>query len=195
MSYILDALKKSDRQRQRGAPPSLQSAQATVAAPSRTMSAYYGLFAALLLVIGIVIGLLRPWQPEQTPPEATLHGAEIIAAASPAPNSRQAMPVPVAAPPVMPVSNPTPAVQSAPGAQAQDAVPLEALPLPIQQEIPAMTVQLHAYASEPGERLASINSIRLHEGGYLMAGLRLEQITPEGMIFSYKGYRFRRGIR
>lgn len=193
MSYILDALKKSDQQRQRGATPSLQSAQATVAAPGRTMSAYYGLFAALLLVIGIVIGLLRPWQTEQTPPEAAIHGSEIIAAVPPTQNSRQAISVPVAVPPVM--SNPTPAMQAAQGAKAQDAVPQEALPLPIRQEIPAMTVQLHAYASEPGERLASINSIRLHEGGYLMAGLRLEQITPDGMIFSYKGYRFRRGIR
>jgi hypothetical protein len=29
----------------------------------------------------------------------------------------------------------------------------------------------------------------------LMSGLQLEQITPDGMIFSYKGYRFKRGIR
>ena len=26
-------------------------------------------------------------------------------------------------------------------------------------------------------------------------GLKLEQITPDGMIFSYKGYRFSRGVR
>ena len=69
------------------------------------------------------------------------------------------------------------------------------LPVAIQQEIPAMTVQLHAYASNPSERLVSINSIRLREGESLMLGLKLEQITPDGMIFSYKGYRFQRGIR
>jgi hypothetical protein len=35
----------------------------------------------------------------------------------------------------------------------------------------------------------------LHEGEYVASGLRLEQITPDGMIFSYKGYRFSRGVR
>jgi len=77
----------------------------------------------------------------------------------------------------------------------QEALRFDELPVQIQREIPEMTVQLHAYSSNPGERLVSINSIRLREGGSLMLGLRLEEITPDGMIFSYKGYRFRRGIR
>lgn len=80
-------------------------------------------------------------------------------------------------------------------AQEQRAITMAELPLQIQQEIPAMEVQLHAYSSNPSERLVSINSIRLREGGSLMFGLRLEQITPDGMIFSYKGYRFQRGVR
>jgi len=58
-----------------------------------------------------------------------------------------------------------------------------------------MKVQLHAYANEPSDRLVSINDMRLREGEYLMNGLRLEKITPDGMIFSYKSYRFQRGIR
>jgi hypothetical protein len=35
----------------------------------------------------------------------------------------------------------------------------------------------------------------LQEGEDLAPGIRLEQITPDGMIFSYKGYRFRRGVQ
>jgi len=58
-----------------------------------------------------------------------------------------------------------------------------------------MSVQLHAYSSKPDERLVYINAIRRREGESVMLGLRLEQITPDGMIFSYKGYRFKRGIR
>ena len=79
--------------------------------------------------------------------------------------------------------------------QEQQAMPFEDLPFAIQQEIPEMVVQLHAYSSKRGERLVSINSIRLRDGESLMPGLRLEQITPDGIIFSYKGYRFQRGIR
>ena len=79
--------------------------------------------------------------------------------------------------------------------QEQQAIPVAELPLPIQQELPAMAVQLHAYSNNPLERLVSINSIRLREGGALTPDLKLEQITPDGMIFSYKGYRFQRGVR
>jgi general secretion pathway protein B len=245
MSYILDALKKSDQQRQRGATPTLQAAQVTVAAPKRPILIYYGLLAAVLLFTGIIIGWLRPWQPEQPP-----FGTEPIAAESPIAISQQAAPAPLAAPIEMqsktsqefPAPNLTPTGQAVPVAgamkpnntapdsattpsaaapipdksipdksipdksmpksagiaavaQEQKAIPMEELPLQIQREIPAMTVQLHAYSNVPSERLVSINSIRLREGGSLMLGLRLEQITPDGMIFSYKGYRFQHGIR
>lgn len=77
----------------------------------------------------------------------------------------------------------------------QRAILMAELPLPIQQEIPAMTIQLHAYSGNPSERLVSINSRMLREGGSLTPDLRLEQITPDGMIFSYKGYRFQRSVR
>lgn len=231
MSYILEALKKSDQQRQRGTTPTLQAVQVTVAAPKRPLFVYYGLLAVVLLGAGIMIGWLRPWQPEQPPYET-----ELVAARSPIPIPQPAAPAPLPAPPEMfsktarefPAQNSTPAVQPvqagdamkpdttalastgmpsaaapmpesltrpADVAQEQRAITMAELPLQIQQEIPAMEVQLHAYSSNPSERLVSINSIRLREGGSLMSGLRLEQITPDGMIFSYKGYRFQRGVR
>lgn len=206
MSYILEALKKSDQQRQRGATPTLQVAQVTVPAPRRPMFIYYSLLAAVLLVTGIMIGWLRPWQAEQPPVQA-----EAIATPSPilitepvvhpagetkqdntalvsASSSGAAAPIPDKPMPEQPAS---PAIV----APEQEALPLEALPPAIRHEIPDMTVQFHSYASEPSERLVSVNSIRLREGGSLMLGLRLEQITPDGMVFSYKGYRFKRGIR
>ncbi|OFZ66092.1 MAG: hypothetical protein A2V79_02040 [Betaproteobacteria bacterium RBG_16_56_24] len=199
MSYILDALKKSDQQRQRGTTPALPIAQVTVAVPKRHLFIYYGLLAAVLLVTGVMIGWLHPWQHEQTLPET-----EPITAESPIPISQQVEPAqsekpgdtalvsaePGAAEPV-----PDKSAKLAGVAAEQEAIPLNELPLTIQQEIPAMTVQLHAYSSNSIERLVSVNSTRLREGEYLMPGLRLEQITPDGMIFSYKGYRFQRGIR
>jgi general secretion pathway protein B len=197
MSYILDALKKSDQQRKRGAIPPLQTAQVTAAAPQRNMFAYYGLLAVLLLGAGIMVGWLHPWQAEQ-PISAT---ASIVAEA-PIPVSQQAAPLPAptehlgkteVASAAEPIQKKPPAVIVA--AQEQQATPFDELPLQIQQEIPAMKVQLHAYTKTPSERLVSINDIRLREGASLMSGLRLEQITPDGMIFSYKGYRFQRGIR
>src|SRR5665811_325014 len=225
MSYILEALKKSDQQRQRGAAPTLQGAQVTVAAPKRPLFIYYGLLAAVLLGAGIMIGWLRPWQPEQPPPETEPIAAPAPLTAPPetlsktaqefpAPNlTRAGQPVPVvgamkpnnpalvssgtpsAAAPIPDKTMPEKPASLVGVAQEQKAIPMDELPLQIRQEIPAMTVQLHAYSSNPSERLVYINSIRLLEGGSLMLGLRLEQITPDGMIFSYKGYRFKRSIR
>lgn len=80
-------------------------------------------------------------------------------------------------------------------AQEQKVVPMAELPLPVQQEIPAMTIPLHAYSSKPRDRLVSINDRMLREGESLTPGLRLEQITKDGLIFSYKGYRFQRGVQ
>ena len=80
-------------------------------------------------------------------------------------------------------------------AQEQKVIPMAELPLQIQQEIPAMTIPLHAYSSKPRDRLVSINDRMLREGESLTPGLRLEQITQDGLIFSYKGYRFRRGVQ
>lgn len=206
MSYILDALKKSDKQRQRGATPTLQAAQITAARPQRPLFIHYGLLAAVLLGAGIMIGWLQPWQQEQILPET-----KPLAAESPVPipqqvepASRQVEPAPsektgdtafVSAVPGTAEPVPDKPAEFSGVAPEQEAMPLSELPPAIQQEIPDMTVQLHAYSGNPIERLVSVNSTRLREGDNLMPGLRLEQITPDGMIFSYKGYRFQRGIR
>ena len=71
MSYILDALRKSDQQRQRGAAPTLIAGQAAVAAPKQPITLTYGLLAAALVGAGMVIGWLRPWQAEQALPGRT----------------------------------------------------------------------------------------------------------------------------
>jgi len=69
MSYILDALRKSDQQRQRGATPTLLTAQATVAPPTRSGLSLNGWLALVLVGAGVLIGWLRPWQTD--PPAST----------------------------------------------------------------------------------------------------------------------------
>ena len=207
MSYILEALKKSDLERQRGSTPTLQAVQMPLPAPRRPPVFYYGL-VGLVLFAGIMIGLLRPWQAEQAQSEMETFTQQTLitipqqAAPAPVPMRPQIADKPVE---VVPMQNAAPEVtqnveapvQQEPAeiVQEQQAMPFEDLPFAIQQEIPAMAVQLHAYSSKRSESLVSINSLRLRDGESLMPGLRLEQITPDGMIFSYKGYRFQRGIR
>lgn len=73
MSYILDAIKKSDQQRQRGATPTLQTPQTTIATTKKPALFFYGLLAVILICAGIVIGIQRPWQSEpHTPANKTI---------------------------------------------------------------------------------------------------------------------------
>jgi general secretion pathway protein B len=259
MSYILDALRKSDQQRQRGAAPTLLAGQATPVAPKQPAYLFYGLLAAVLLGAGMMIGWLRPWQTEQAapvakPPEASLRQpvpvrSEIAPAPEPQLQSAPAAaqyapaPAPVPAPAIAPapavasvaapVQRPAPvplkahapasagaeapakrqdavaaaskktaaAPEQPPGAAAADSasgqyvISLAELPLALQQELPPMTVSVHAYSGRPGDRLVGINNRMLREGDYVAPGLKLEQITPDGMIFGYKGFSFRRGVK
>jgi general secretion pathway protein B len=206
MSYILDALKKSDQQRQRGATPTLPSAQATTAVAKQSSSVFYGVLAAVLLCAGIAIGWLHPWQAEQPVP-----AAEPFAARPASPSSNQASLPPrpeqsefaakpeqkVTAPNLLPAAQtilPKEPASSATTDQEQKATPYAELPLAIQQEIPEMKVQLHSYSNKSVNSIVSINSRMLKEGDSLVPGLRLERITPDGVILSYKGYRFQHGI-
>ena len=90
MSYILDALRKSEQQRTRGAAPSLLVVPVTDAPQRRTFSLWYGVLAAILVIAGIGIGMMRPWQTD-VPPQS------VIAAkpqAAPARNGTAASPGP-----------------------------------------------------------------------------------------------------
>lgn len=214
MSYILEALKKSDQQRQRGATPTLPTSPVAIPAPKQPVFLYYGLLAATVLAAGILIGWLRPWQAEQPAPATDSAAAKppISVSAQPtlpeppemARKTVQELPAPDSVPAVQPApmvaamkpDMPAPMPEKpADPAQEQKVIPMAELPLQIQQEIPAMTIPLHAYSSKPRDRLVSINDRMLKEGEPLTPGLRLEQITQDGLIFSYKGYRFRRGVQ
>ena len=72
---------------------------------------------------------------------------------------------------------------------------MEELPLGIRQELPELTISMHAYSPNPAKRLVSINNKLLREGDTAASGVNLEKITPDGMVFSFRGYRFSRGVQ
>lgn len=223
MSYILDALKKSEQQRQRGAAPiTLATPTATVA--PRSPAAYRtGLLALALIAAGVAIGWLRPWQSPapvtvvkpaiSMPPPAPAPLSVVVA--RPAADTSKANPFAPAPPPQPPSARlaaraPTPpaAVESAPleaaaakpvvldaGEFPAKALALNELPQAVRQELPAIAISLHAYARDPKDRVVMINNQMLRQGDLVAPGLRLEQITQEGVVLGYQGYRFQRGVR
>lgn len=247
MSYILDALRKSDLQRSRGAAPTLLSSHIPTAIPRRPPFLPYAFLTLAVLATGIFIGWLRPWQTHPTESKEVLTsgaGSVIersniaalpIAPASPmpplmreapkkfehetaapkpvpalpqsappavsqheVPNAAMASAAPPTAPPAAatlpPPATPAPTIVAA-GAGEAKTLSFAELPVPIQQEIPHFAISVHAYSSQPRNRLVTIDDRLLHEGDSIAPDLKLEQITADGLIMSYKGYRFHRTVR
>src|SRR5580658_9316577 len=139
MSYILDAIRKSDLQRQRSAAPTLLTAHADPDASKPPLAAIYVAGAAALLAAGIAIGWWRPWAAPQnetpvaapvavaSPPPAVVVvpippplriEREVVIAKPPAAAAATAPVAPVVAPatPAPPVAPPSPPTNQAPAA-------------------------------------------------------------------------------
>ena len=67
---------------------------------------------------------------------------------------------------------------------------LNELPLSVRQNLPDFSVSVFLYSDDASSRLVRINGAMMKEGQYLNPGLRLEEIIPAGVIFSYQNYRF-----
>jgi general secretion pathway protein B len=71
---------------------------------------------------------------------------------------------------------------------------LSELPSTVKRSLPEFRISGHAYSTEPGSRVARINDQILQEGQSLAPGLKVEEITPGGVVLSYQGYRFQIAI-
>ena len=56
--------------------------------------------------------------------------------------------------------------------------------------LPELNMELHVFSSSPTERFVFINSAKYREGETLPEGPRLEAITEEGAILSYREQSF-----
>ncbi len=80
-----------------------------------------------------------------------------------------------------------------PGVESEEKVlNVNELPSSVRQELPQLTIAGHIYSNEPSARMANINGQIIQEGEVVTEGLKLEEITPTEVIFSYKGYLFRK---
>jgi general secretion pathway protein B len=214
MSYILEALKKAQAERQLGHSPTIHAptlqAGAQAASASRWKKPVVLVVAAMAVVIAVLVAMiLRPAAPVAVPAVATAPATPVASAALPTPTPDQALPEPVAALPA-PVATVAPAVSRSDAAPA--AVPaaaaaapvvatvakaeepvlnLRELPEPIQRAIPQVAVGGYIYSKNPADRLLLVDKILRREGEEVAPGLLLEKLHPKEAVFSYKGYRYR----
>ena len=234
MSYILDALKKSEQERGHGNVPGVQTVH-TSSLNYKHKKAYWPYILITAVVLNLIVMLyffldkdaeetrLRVKnQAVDTPHTATLDTNQnrtttVIDA------NRQTRPAPVkqrilpAAEPrktdtsamLEPASNDDtiddyrfnePAVQEVvieePLAESSDSdiITYHELDESIKQQLPAIIVSAHVYSTNPQQRSIVINNNFLEEGEYIIDGLILHEITPNGAILNYNGILFRSDI-
>jgi general secretion pathway protein B len=202
MSYILEALKKAQAERQLGATPGLDSAPVVLrhASPEQSNTKWIALALA-----GMVFGAVAFYMA--TRPPADLATGSVAPMPAPAPVSRpvelkiepapvrQEEPVAVARPKAAPA--PAPAAKPVPAPPVATPDPDESLPLQaqlphdIQQSLPAVSFGGYMYSSNPADRLILIDKVLRKEGDSVAPGLILERLLPKCAVLNYRGTRYR----
>ncbi len=217
MSFILDALRKSEIERQRQSGPII--AEFPVARDDRRLPIALVAIAALLALNAAVVlyFVLRDARaPEAAPlataaPPATGNTPPAVATpASPTASAPQSGLGAAAMPDETPLDEPTElygepatlppdapdptllpdAPVSRPGVTYSEALPDDAPAIEAATGLPQLTIDLHIYADNPAKRAVFINGRRYTQGARLAEGPVVEEITREGAVLSYHGRRF-----
>jgi general secretion pathway protein B len=201
MSYILDALKKSQRERALGSIPQIDAPPPDTAVRRGGRIAVAAVAAAVLIAGGIAAGMYL-----SRPASAPLRTAPSQAAPqelSPAVGSAATQPEPQSAPEsesesesaaesAAPVAARAPATQPAAPEPAQVAAPLLAdTPLAYQRQVPSMSINVVSYSEAPERRFVMIDLVMYREGQTLPNGATVIAIAPDEVTFSFAGARFR----
>jgi general secretion pathway protein B len=230
MSYILDALRKSETERRQGRVPDLgQQVQLIHRPKKKRVSPVVWVAVALMLNAGVLAfvfwpGFQQPSEPaeqvdaipaqepraesgsESAEPAAVVKEPEPdnpIAETGNLPESPVGIPDTEAATATAHRERATIIVPSSASSQTFPAIPapeqagrvphLVELPLSFQKSVPDLTFNSHIYSSSPASRRVMINNVYLRVGD-AFAGLRVEDITEEGVVLSLNGQRFRMGV-
>ena len=84
----------------------------------------------------------------------------------------------------------TPASRRKPPDPYESLPILWSLPSSFQSAVPRLDISVHYYTAEASRRIAFINGEKLREGDELAPGLRLDAITPNAIVLSYKNTQF-----
>lgn len=218
MSFILDALKKSEAERQRQSTPGI----ADVAEVKEKQAAPRWLWiVGALLAINLIVLAVLLLRPDAQPPTTAVVTAEpasaeqpgaVTSSAPPASFSdmvteakrRQPAPVDVdtrplestpAAPEPEPVE-PSPPPRRQTPATTQPSTLTQAYPTFNEVraagtlQLPDLHLDIHVYSAQPRERFVFVNMSKYTEHNALSEGPMVREIVPEGVILEYRGTEF-----
>jgi general secretion pathway protein B len=219
VSFILDALRKSEHERQRSAVPGLSQVPLATPQPQlpRWALAVIGMLVAAVLVIGgawwqstRVPAEVASSQPDSSP-AATVE--RTVALPAPAPRntaSQQSAPARLPLQDESPLSTAAASSTGSTSGSDTDDASLEPSPFPRPTNlpddvvalpnvamlaaegvaVPPLRLELHAFSAQPRARFVFINGRKYVEGDRLVEGPLLVAIQPTGAVLAHAGRRF-----
>ncbi|MGY4829395.1 general secretion pathway protein GspB [Sphaerotilaceae bacterium SBD11-9] len=216
MSYILDALRRADSERERGAVPSLHAKPVPAALADGDDEEDTRRSNPLLWVViglSLVLVAVLAWQflgssgpmPEVSAPVVAMPPPPPPIPTSPPPRQTPppAQSLVLQAPPEAPAAQAKPehkpaakveakvaAKASAPVADERPVSTFNELPDSIRRELPQLVIGGAMYSQTPANRMLILNGQVFHEGDKVAGELVLEQIRLKSAVLAYKSYRY-----
>lgn len=220
MSFILDALRKSEQERQRNVTPGMVQVRGH---ESSARTRIWVTLVAVLVVSNIIL-IASLWLAPTPQPDVS--APPLTSAPQESPATQSAVTTSAARPDPPPAQQPDRFSESrdlsaeltepnnASAKQAAIPAPAQAGPPPASKptnqstgtyidvpslaeltlagslKLPPLHLDMHVYSENPAERFVFINMAKHREGGSLSEGPAVDTITKEGVILSYQGRRF-----
>jgi general secretion pathway protein B len=207
MSFILDALKKSENDRQQRGTAEFANVPSSSGRRERPPVWLWVVAVLLLVNLVVLIGImLRPDVSVSEPvarqvTEATALEVDEARArvidnfADQVASAREN--APAREDPVKPAANTSPPAESMPAVtNARQPVSTATLPTIYQLQasgellLPELHVDIHVFSEVAKDRFVFINMTKLKEGSQLAEGPLVEEITSDGVVLSHNGTRF-----
>ena len=206
MSYILDALRRADAERQQGGVPGLHSPASQQSAAPMAPKPWLLWCGAAVLLLGLG-AVLAWWWTRPVPvvvvaaaPVAAPVAAHVVAPVAPlqplpivvsaASAAATATPIQAASPTASPTASPAalPTTVQA-SATPPKAVLLQQLAADLRRELPPLAVGGSVWSDNPGSRFVVLDGQVAHEGDTLAPGLVLERIQPKAVLLRWRDMR------
>lgn len=209
MSFILDALRKSENERQQQGGAEFATVP-TSRDGARAPRWIWVLVALLVINVTVLLGLLmrddtpgidtdadvRLDAPADDPGPSFAEQVDVARRQQPVivRNEPAASPSATGAPARSQPDQPAPGVNATPSAQS--ALVTAALPTLTDLradgtlQLPDLHLDIHVYSDTPSERFVFINMVRHRENSRLAEGPVVSEITPDGVVLDYGGTRF-----
>lgn len=203
MSYILDALKKSEQELNNRHAPGLETFHGSPVTDRRPGRALWIGFPLVLIILNgaFYYWFTRPGtsvEPNHKPPPVTA----FIAPRTPVKTMTIEAPVVVETDKISfgeylgegLLITPQDFNRNIYRETEINPVRIAELPANVQRQIPDMKISSHIYASDPSSRVVNINNRSIREGDFISDEIKLVGITEDGIILSYLHYTFEMSV-